>query len=186
MQAADRRDEILDAAQAILGRRGVRAATIEEITSRAGIAKGTFYLYFDSKDAVQQALRERLGAALLRDVEAALKRKNRNQAIGDFIAAVIDFNVRNDGRSGLAARRPEGFPPADSERAVGTAFARFLADGVRAGDFDIKDPQALASLLYGSLRAAFEDPGASAESASLRDAAEEMFRLVLVRKRRKK
>ena len=186
MEPNDRRGEILDSAEAVFLLRGLRAATVDEITSRAGIAKGTFYLYFDSKDAAREAICERFGAELLRDVVAALKRKNRAQAVGAFIAAVVDFKVRNRAATALISHPSEGSPPAESEQAIGAAFARFLADGARAGDFDVKDPQTLATLLYGSLRASFEEPGAAADPNRIRDAAQELFRAVLLRKRRKK
>ena len=40
-------------------RNGFASTTIEDITREAGVAKGTFYLYFDSKEAILAALRDR-------------------------------------------------------------------------------------------------------------------------------
>ena len=48
--------KILDAALEEFGERGFSDASIVGITSRAKVALGTFYTYFDSKDAVFQAL----------------------------------------------------------------------------------------------------------------------------------
>lgn len=47
---------ILDAAVAEFGERGFHDASISGITRRAGVALGSFYTYFDSKDAVFRAL----------------------------------------------------------------------------------------------------------------------------------
>ncbi len=47
---------ILDAAAAEFGERGFHEASISGITRRAGVALGSFYTYFDSKDAVFHAL----------------------------------------------------------------------------------------------------------------------------------
>ena len=47
---------ILDAAAAEFGERGFHEASISGITRRAGVALGSFYTYFDSKDAVFRAL----------------------------------------------------------------------------------------------------------------------------------
>jgi len=47
-----RRREILDAAKYVFAEHGFHATKISEIIKRASIARGTFYLYFDSKDAV--------------------------------------------------------------------------------------------------------------------------------------
>lgn len=46
--------KILDAARAEFGDRGFSDSTIVGITQRAGVALGTFYTYFDSKEAIFQ------------------------------------------------------------------------------------------------------------------------------------
>lgn len=47
---------MLDAAASEFGERGFHDASIARITTRAGVALGTFYTYFDSKEAVFRAL----------------------------------------------------------------------------------------------------------------------------------
>lgn len=46
------RSAILDAAEATIAELGYDAASVAEITRRAGVAQGTFYLYFSDKRAV--------------------------------------------------------------------------------------------------------------------------------------
>ena len=53
--SAYRRGEILEAARRVFARKGFAKAGIGEIAREAGIAKGTVYLYFRSKDAVYWA-----------------------------------------------------------------------------------------------------------------------------------
>jgi AcrR family transcriptional regulator len=48
--------KILDAARDEFGERGFSDSSIVGITQRAGVALGTFYTYFNSKEAVFQAL----------------------------------------------------------------------------------------------------------------------------------
>ena len=48
--------KILDAVRDEFGERGFSESSIVAITQRAGVALGTFYTYFDSKEAVFQAL----------------------------------------------------------------------------------------------------------------------------------
>src|ERR1700685_929594 len=48
--------EILEAALAVFAERGLTGARMEDIAARAGVTKGTIYLYFESKDAVFRAL----------------------------------------------------------------------------------------------------------------------------------
>ena len=43
-----RRDELMDAAQALFMEKGFAATSVAEIVEGAGVAKGTFYTYFQS------------------------------------------------------------------------------------------------------------------------------------------
>jgi TetR/AcrR family fatty acid metabolism transcriptional regulator len=47
-----RRQQLLDAATWVFARTGFRNASITDIIERAGVARGTFYLYFKSKDDI--------------------------------------------------------------------------------------------------------------------------------------
>lgn len=51
-RAEERRSQILRAALEVFSRRGFHGATIREIASQAGLAEGTIYLYFPSKQDV--------------------------------------------------------------------------------------------------------------------------------------
>jgi AcrR family transcriptional regulator len=51
-----RRSEILSAATKIFGNKGFDATLVDEIAKAAGLAKGTLYLYFKSKDEIYQAV----------------------------------------------------------------------------------------------------------------------------------
>jgi AcrR family transcriptional regulator len=57
--AAFKRESILDAAQAVFAERGYHRTTIKDIAAHAGVADGTVYNYFDSKDALLSALFDR-------------------------------------------------------------------------------------------------------------------------------
>jgi AcrR family transcriptional regulator len=48
--------EILDAAMDLFVEKGFAAARMEEIAQRAGVTKGTVYLYYESKDALFRAV----------------------------------------------------------------------------------------------------------------------------------
>ncbi|WP_280233880.1 TetR/AcrR family transcriptional regulator [Nocardia cyriacigeorgica] len=49
---AARQQEILDAAAKVFARKGFAASRIDDVAAEAGVAKGTIYLYFDSRDAL--------------------------------------------------------------------------------------------------------------------------------------
>jgi len=50
------RDKLLQAAEIEFGDKGFHAAAISGITQRAGVALGSFYTYFESKEEIFQAL----------------------------------------------------------------------------------------------------------------------------------
>ncbi|QKJ19207.1 TetR/AcrR family transcriptional regulator [Microbacterium hominis] len=50
------RGRLLEAAEAVFAEQGYHEASIVKITERAGIGLGTFYLYFDSKQTIFEAL----------------------------------------------------------------------------------------------------------------------------------
>ena len=70
-----RHHEVLEAARRIFARLGYAAANVEEIAKEAGMAKGTIYLYFKSKEEV-------FAAVLARDLEGLT-----NQTIEGMSAA---------------------------------------------------------------------------------------------------
>lgn len=72
--AAARRAEILDAALRVFGQYGYRRTSVDDIAREAGIAKGTVYLSFPSKEEVFQALAQRLSRQMLAGAEAASRR----------------------------------------------------------------------------------------------------------------
>ena len=118
----ERQRAILAAATSVFARKGYAASRIEDVAQEAGVAKGTIYLYFDSRDAILLAafeafetdlfagMREvletdapalvRLRAivrAALESVEAA---PELARVVLDFWAAgVFESDARDDGRS---------------------------------------------------------------------------------------
>lgn len=65
--------KILDAAQEEFGERGFGDSSIVAITQRAGVALGSFYTYFDSKEAVFQAVVRDMSAQVRDHVAPVLK-----------------------------------------------------------------------------------------------------------------
>ena len=67
------RRAILDAAAAEFGERGFHEASISGITRRAGVALGSFYTYFESKDVVFRALVRDLSEQVREHVAPAIR-----------------------------------------------------------------------------------------------------------------
>jgi AcrR family transcriptional regulator len=66
------RQRILDAAEQVFGERGYHQAGIAEITQRAEVALGTFYLYFPDKHTVFADLVRTLNHRLRKEIQAAI------------------------------------------------------------------------------------------------------------------
>ncbi|HEX5366238.1 MAG TPA: TetR/AcrR family transcriptional regulator [Acidimicrobiales bacterium] len=64
------RQRLLDAALEVFDRRGVHDARIDDVCRAAGVARATFYRYFDGKDDVLLALHDELAAEILRVADA--------------------------------------------------------------------------------------------------------------------
>lgn len=58
-QHGKRQGALLDSAAALFVEKGVSATSIDDIAERAGVAKGTFYHYFQDRAAMLEALRKR-------------------------------------------------------------------------------------------------------------------------------
>ena len=68
-QRHDRREQVLVCAQRVFSRKGYHAAGVADIIAEAGVARGTFYLYFESKRAIFDELLGRLLALLAATVK---------------------------------------------------------------------------------------------------------------------
>ncbi len=65
-----RPEELVQAALAVFGERGFRQTTLTEVAERAGVSKGTVYLYFESKDDLFRAVVTQKVVSLLEPAEA--------------------------------------------------------------------------------------------------------------------
>jgi AcrR family transcriptional regulator len=63
----DRISALLTAAQSVFAKKGYHAATVDDITRAAGVAKGTFYLYFQEKREIYYAVIQGF-LALIKDI----------------------------------------------------------------------------------------------------------------------
>jgi TetR/AcrR family transcriptional regulator len=74
-QSADTREAILTSALCLFARHGVAGASIDQIAQAAGITKGAVYWHFDSKDALFDAILDRIRVRWQETVHAPLSQK---------------------------------------------------------------------------------------------------------------
>jgi AcrR family transcriptional regulator len=96
----DNRRRLIDAAREVFATRGYHVATVSEITRKAGLAKGTFYLYFDEKKQIYFEL-VRTFLQLVKDIGQSVQREVRTpqeflrrceQAAGELLRVFIEHH----------------------------------------------------------------------------------------------
>ncbi|MFZ5719915.1 MAG: TetR/AcrR family transcriptional regulator [Pseudomonadota bacterium] len=101
------RQAILDAAREVFGELGYDGATVRDIIRRTGLAAGTFYNYYRSKEEVFAALADD-GARRFAPILKSLR--SRGADFEDFVreAIVAYFEFMADEHVSWMARRPAG------------------------------------------------------------------------------
>jgi AcrR family transcriptional regulator len=158
---AERRDELMNAAQRLFLANGAGATTIEQITAGADVAKGTFYLYFSSKDDVLAALAERFSAQLVAKLDAAIAKCPASDWPGKLsawartaVAEYLDSMRLHD----IVFREPN--PNAREDHDTNGTIAhllQLLQDGARAGAWSVDDARFTAIFLYSGLHGVVDD-----------------------------
>lgn len=92
---AARREEILAAARAVFARQGFRGTTIADIAEEAGIALGTIYLYFPSKDDVFAALNQEYNELIARALTDVAPAQSLDDAVRTRISNVFRACAEN-------------------------------------------------------------------------------------------
>lgn len=149
--------ELLAAALDCFAEKGFAATRMDDIARRAGVAKGTFYLYFPSKEAVFEALVRENILPRLAAMEAAMAQGGgsaaaRLRAILENIIPVIT-NQRLVSLPKLVLSEAGNFPDMARfyRREVVERGLRLISgvinDGIRAGEFrPLPDPALTARL----------------------------------------
>lgn len=139
----ERREELLDAATRLFAERGVAATAVSDIVRAVGVSQGTFYWYFESKEAVVDAVVERVSDRIVSGVEA-IAAASGPSAVEKLLAMrdATMASVRDDRELLEFFHRPgnEAFHDhvsRESVRRVVPAFERVIEQGVAEGDFHI-------------------------------------------------
>jgi AcrR family transcriptional regulator len=147
----ERRERLYEAALDLFRSQGYEATTVADITNRAGLAKGTFFNYFPTKDAVLRYLgaREvgRLGAASLASGSSSslTKLKRLMRALGESLEDDRDL-VSLIFRSGVTV--PELMAGDAGGFTIQPAASLLIRQAQRSGEVNPDfDPDILAAAL---------------------------------------
>ena len=150
-------NNILEAAEQLFAEKSVSKITINDIVNRTGIAKGTFYLYFDSKEALVLDFMDKKFKYADRWMETLISRGYSDEEICGIIDFLVQFvkdhfkilkimhNVRFHGFIGL--RRLEDM----YMKKYVTPFTLWIEKGRLEGALKVNDSQFMANYLVVTL-----------------------------------
>jgi len=139
---AQRRKQILDAARSVFGDKGYESATISDIVKRAGVAQGTFYLYFDSKKAVVVDLAQQPMDEMATRLQGILSGKESfAEILSKFVH--LGFEVGRDNPDLCALMHMSDAGNSDFEKIEGHAEVSQMAIGMFQGYIDTGEAVAM-------------------------------------------
>jgi AcrR family transcriptional regulator len=156
-----RREELMDAAERIFLHKGIAATSVDEIVSAALVAKGTFYIHFESKAQLLLALQQRFVASFCGDLEAAMNGRREGDwkgRLGAWVKAGVDGYLDRAAVHDIVFHefRPEG-PRVKHDNPIVDQLAEFLRRGTQAGAWSVASPHLTAVMLFHALHGVFDD-----------------------------
>jgi AcrR family transcriptional regulator len=188
-QAAATREQLLAQALVLFARRGVSNTSLDDVATAAGVTKGAIYWHFRHKDALFQAILDRIRSRwhdrVLAPVTKASNPRARLERLFDGYARLFDETPEIClflQQTLLDAQNKRCFERVAKVFAQTTTFIeRILDDGKRDGCFHTSlDSKTTASAIIGSLSGASQQCIAS-KSLTLRAAIDEVRAMTLAR-----
>jgi AcrR family transcriptional regulator len=156
-----RREELMDAAERLFLAQGIAATSVDAIVAGADVAKGTFYLHFQSKEQLLAALQQRFIDDFCADLQTAIDKRPADDWQGRlraWVAAGVDGYLD---RIALHEVVFHEFRPDDRHvthrNSTVEQLAELLAQGSRAGAWTIEDPPLQALMLFHALHGTVGD-----------------------------
>jgi AcrR family transcriptional regulator len=146
------RTRLLEAAERVFTELGYHDASIVKIAEAAGVAPGTFYLYFEGKLEIFDELVEDLNGRVRQAMaDAASRAPNRSEAERLGFEAFFRFTAEHPGLYRVIRQAEFVSPEAlrqHYERIV-SGYVRGLRDAMERGEIAKGDPEVLAWALMG-------------------------------------
>ena len=163
-----RRNEILASARAVFAQDGYRRATVDQIAQRAEVAKGTIYLYFETKEAILAELVLNALAELHGQLRDAVESQSMLQPDGRLrvmAEAYLAFSQRSPDYFRLVTAFDGGeisdrVSPERNQQILAMSnrtldlVAQTVADGMALGLFVAADARQAAAVLWAGLNGA--------------------------------
>ena len=159
------RDQLLDAAEEVFGRKGFEKATLREVAELAEFSVGSVYSFFDGKDDLFRNIFLRRGEQFMAELHAVVDDRTVDPV--EQLHAVIDLEIgffRRHPSFGRIYLRHSNATMLNTERDIDMLVrdryeeamrlqAAVLERGQRLGTFRMGDPEVLARLFSGLISA---------------------------------
>ena len=154
-----RRSELIDAAEELFLENGYEETAVSDIVRNAGVAQGTFYHYFKSKDEVLSAITDRW----IEEIRAGMEDISSGDG-SDAIEKILGFfkfftsigrsrqwlveYIHEERNAHLHIKFEKRVPPI-----LTPLFSRMIEEGVREGFFNVRYPKMAALSIIGTASA---------------------------------
>ncbi|MCM2986004.1 TetR/AcrR family transcriptional regulator [Bacillus safensis] len=160
----ERKNDILNAAEALFSTKGYQKTTIIDILKAVGIAKGTFYYYFASKEEVMDAIIDRI---IKEDIIVAKRiAAEPDLPVVDKLFRIIMAQSPQQG-SHKQGMIDQFHQPSNAEmhqkslikaiKELSPVLADVIQQGVEEGTFKTKYPQETVEFLLASAQVIFDE-----------------------------
>ena len=149
-----KKDQILDTSLQLFMKKGFDATSISDILSQLDIARGTLYYHFESKEAIMDAIIERLLNQVLENIEKLMTNDSLSQAekFMGFFASINLTQLTGDEEIVDYFNQPQNalFHEKSNRlliKKLSPVLAQIISEGMESGLFDTPYPAETAELI---------------------------------------
>lgn len=156
MQNITKYDQILDALEMLLSQKQIQDISVSEIAQTAGIAKGSIYYYFSSKNAILEAMIERKYKKPLETAKQLAEQKD----ISPFTRMAMIFQACRNSNGEFLTQDHVTSTVDDKEQAflhqkyiqhlvteLKPVLTEIIRQGIESGEIDFEYPAALSEIV---------------------------------------
>ena len=185
---AERRGELLAAARDVFVDKGFSAATIDDIVAQAGVARGTFYLYFGDKRAVFEALVDDFLLRItncVKSIDLGPDVPSPKEQLRANIRRIVELSLSEPGIVKLALFDATGLDPELDEKlhayyeGLRSLIAESLEQGQALGMVREGDRRVMVSIGLGGLKEVLFDAVGGQIDADVAQITDEIMRFLI-------
>ena len=161
--AEDRKNEILDVAEQLFVEKGYDNASTNDIIGRIGIARGTLYHHFSSKEEILDAIIDRMTRECIESARMIVKDKTR-PVLERVTLAMVALNTTGNAKDVVMEQmhRPQNALLHQKMQAkliggVVPLFAQLIKEGNKEGIFNTRYPMEASEMIMIYSNEAFDD-----------------------------